>query len=144
VRLVPAEDLHRSMPPAVIFVDTSQDFAGGHVPGSRWVPRGWLEIQIADLVPSKETPVAVCCNAGVNSVLAGATLKDMGYRDVSVLDGGMAAWSKAGLAEETGLTGLMASPTDVVILGVDRNPADMMNYLRWETALGEKYTVTGD
>ena len=77
-------------------------------------------------------------------MLAGATLKDMGYRDVSVLDGGMAAWSKAGLAEETGLTGLMASPTDVVILGVDRNPADMMNYLRWETALGEKYTVTGD
>ena len=144
VRLVSAEDLHRSMPPAIIFVDTSQDFAAGHVPGSRWVPRGWLEIQIADLVPSKETPVAVCCNTGVNSVLAEAALRELGYRDVSVLDGGMAAWSKAGLAAETGLTGVMASPTDVVILGVDRNPADMMNYLRWETALGEKYATSGD
>ena len=75
----------------------------------------------------------------VNSALAGATLLDMGYSDVSVLDGGMAAWRQAGLPAERGLSGVMSSPNDVVLSGPDRNYADMMNYLRWEEALGTKY-----
>jgi hypothetical protein len=40
---------------------------------------------------------------------------------------------------ELGLSGVMSSPNDVVLSGPDRNYADMMNYLRWEEALGEKY-----
>ena len=70
---------------------------------------------------------------------AAATLSDMGYADVSVLEGGLMAWQASGLDVETGLTGVMAPPTDVVFAGIDRNYADMMHYLRWETALGEKY-----
>jgi len=125
--------------PAVIFVDTSQDFASGHVPGARWVPRGWLEFWIADAVPSKDTAVAVTCVDGKSAPLAGATLRDLGYAHVAVLDGGMAAWRKAGLPIERGLSGVMAPPTDVVPYGPDRNFADMQNYLRWEEALGHKY-----
>ena len=79
------------------------------------------------------------CVDGQASALADATLKELGYRDVLVMEGGLDAWTEAGLGLETGLTGVMTPPTDVVILGVDRNPAEMMNYLRWETALGEKY-----
>ncbi len=124
---------------AVVFVDTSGDFAQGHVPGARWAPRGWLELQIGHLVPDKATPVTVTCRDGQNSVFAAATLRGMGYTDVKVLAGGMSAWNAAGLAEETGLTGVMSPPTDLVPSGPDRNYADMMNYLRWETALGEKY-----
>jgi rhodanese-related sulfurtransferase len=124
---------------AVIFVDTSADFARGHVPGTRWAPRGWLELQIGGLVPAKETPVTVTCGNGQNSTLAAATLQALGYSDVSVLAGGMAAWRQAGRPEETGLSGVMSPPTDLVPSGPDRNYADMMNYLRWETALGEKY-----
>ena len=124
----------------MIVVDTSQDFARGHVTGARWVPRGWLEFWIDDIVPSKTTAVAVTCNDGVGSTLAGATLKALGYRDVSVLEGGMAAWQTAGLPVEKGLSGVMAPPTDVVLSGPDRNFADMQNYLRWEEALGHKYT----
>ena len=124
---------------AVIFVDTSADFARGHVPGARWAPRGWLELQIGGLVPAKETPVTVTCGNGQNSALAAATLQALGYSDVSVLAGGMAAWRQAGRPEETGLSGVMSPPTDLVPSGPDRNYADMMNYLRWETALGEKY-----
>lgn len=74
--------------------------------------------------------------------MAGATLKEMGYQNVSVLEGGMAAWRQAGLAVEQGLSGVMRSPTDVVVSGPDRNFADVMNYLRWETALGEKYAAS--
>jgi rhodanese-related sulfurtransferase len=139
VKLVPPEDLQAAQPSAVIFVDTSQDFARGHVPGARWVPRGWLEFWIGEIVPSKDTPLTVTCNNGRSSVLAAATLKGLGYQHVSVLDGGMGTWQKAGLPVEKGLSGVMAPPTDVVLSGPDRNFADMQNYLRWEEALGYKY-----
>ena len=138
-KLVSPQALNASPTPSIIFVDTSQDFARGHVPGARWVPRGWLEFWIHDIVPSKSTPLAVTCNDGLGSALAAATLKEMGYQDVSILDGGMAAWQRAGLPLEKGLSGVMAAPTDVVLAGPDRNFADMQNYLRWEEALGRKY-----
>jgi rhodanese-related sulfurtransferase len=142
VTLLPPAALQASPPPAVIFVDTSQDFARGHVPGARWVPRGWLEFWIHDVVPSKSTPLAVTCADGRNAVLAGATLRGLGYERVSVLDGGMAAWLGARLPVEKGLSGVMAPPSDVVPYGPDRNFADMQNYLRWEEALGHKYAAT--
>ena len=138
VKSISPQELQAS-PPTVIFVDTSQDFARGHVPGARWVPRGWLELWISDVVPSKSTSVAVTCLDGRGAALAGVTLKELGYQNVSVLDGGMSAWQKAGLPVEKGLAGVMAPPTDVVLAGPDRNFADMQNYLRWEEALGYKY-----
>jgi len=139
VTLVAPAEVHASPPASVIFVDTGQDFARGHVPGARWVPRGWLELWIGDVVPSTATPVAVTCGDGRASVLAAATLEELGYQHVSVLEGGMEAWRTAGLPVERGLSGVMAAPTDVVPAGPDRNFADMQNYLRWEEALGHKY-----
>ncbi len=123
----------------VLFVGTSREFAAGHVPGASWVPRGWLEIQVAELAPDRERPLAVTCSDGEASCLAAATLAGMGYRDVWVLDGGMDSWRAVGLSVERGLTGVMAPPNDVVPTGPDRGYADMMNYLRWEEELGRKY-----
>jgi rhodanese-related sulfurtransferase len=138
-KLISPRDLKASPPAAVLFVDTSQDFARGHVPGARWAPRGWLELWIADLVPAKTSSIVVTCTDGRGSALAAATLGELGYANVSVLEGGMAAWQAAGLPVENGLSGVMAPPTDVVPAGPDRNFADMQNYLRWEEALGYKY-----
>ena len=123
----------------IIFVGTSQQFAEAHVPGSRWVPRGWLEAQIADVAPDKAAPVVVTCVDGVTSTFAGGALVDEGYADVSVLEGGMRMWRQAGREVEQGLTGVMSTPADVVPAGTDRGFADMMNYLRWEEELGRKY-----
>ena len=139
VSLLSPQALQAAKPPVVIFVDTSQDFARGHVPGAHWVPRGWLELRIAEVAPTRETPVAVTCLDGRSATLAGATLQELGYQSVAVLEGGMAAWQRAGLPVETGLAGVMAPPNDVVLSGPDRNFADMVNYLRWEEALGYKY-----
>ena len=138
-RSISPRDLQTAAPGAIIFVDTSQEFARGHVPGSRWVPRGWLELWIGDVVPSKTTAVTLTGVDGVGAALAAATLNELGYQNLSVLDGGMAAWQKAGLPVERGLSGVMTPPTDVVPAGPDRNFADMQNYLRWEEALGYKY-----
>jgi rhodanese-related sulfurtransferase len=128
-----------SPPPVIIFVDTSRDFSGAHVPGSRWVPRGWLELAISDVAPSKDTALVVTCANGLHSVLAGATLKTLGYRRVSVLSDGMPAWIKAGLPVEQGLSGVMTPPNDVLTMGTDRTWAEAIQYLRWEEELGKKY-----
>jgi 3-mercaptopyruvate sulfurtransferase SseA len=98
-----------------------------------------MELWIGDVVPSKTASLVVTCADGRGSALAAVTLGELGYQNVSVLDGGMAAWQKAGLPIEKGLAGVMAPPTDVVPAGPDRNYADMQNYLRWEEALGHKY-----
>ncbi len=123
-----------------IFVGMSPEFADGHVPGARWTPRGWLESTIAAVAPDKAAPILVTCANGLDSALAGATLTDMGYSEVSVLDGGMAAWRSDGLDAENGLSGVMTPPTDVVVMGPHRSYADTIHYLRWETELGHKYT----
>ena len=138
-QMVSPEEFRNAAPSVVIFVDTSQDFARGHVPGARWVPRGRLEMEIGGLAPSQDVTLGVTCLNGEGGALAAATLRQLGYRQVLVLDGGMAAWPGANLPVEQGLSGVMQPPTDLVPAGPDRNYADAINYLRWETALGDKY-----
>ena len=140
IRLVTPQALHADVPPVVIFVGPSQDFARAHVPGANWVPRGWLEIHIGSLGPSFATLIAVTCNDGRQATLAGATLADLGYQTVTVLEGGKAAWLHAALPVERGLSGVMSPPMDVVPTAPNRLFADMMHYLRWEEALGTKYS----
>jgi rhodanese-related sulfurtransferase len=129
--------------PAVIFVDTSKELAEGHVPGARWLSRSWLELKIGEAAPDKEKPVVITDGDGRSAILGAATHRDIGYRDVSVLAGGMAAWREAGLEVEQGLAGVMSPPEDVVPAGPDRPYHDMINYLRWEEALGRKYEIQG-
>jgi rhodanese-related sulfurtransferase len=126
-------------PPVILCVDPSDRFAAGHVPGARWVPRGWLELRIAELAPDTKTPIVATDEDGHDAVLAAATLLELGYTDVAALAGGIEAWRKDGRPLETGLTGVLRPPDDVVPAGPDRSYADMINYLRWEERLGHKY-----
>ena len=141
VPTVSARDLDQNHPDLIIFVDTSQEFARGHVPGSRWVPRGWLEWQITDHVRTNDASIVVTCVDGRQSLLAAATLRQIGYSNTRVLAGGVTSWQAARLPVEEGLSGVTRTPADVVFSGPDRTYADMQHYLRWETALGEKYSA---
>ena len=141
VPVVDAATLHDDDSAVVLFVDTSRDFARRHVPGARWAPRGWLEWQVGDYVPSADKRVVVTCLDGSQSLLAAATLVELGYSDVWALEGGMNAWSAAGMPVEEGLSGVMRHPDDIVFSGPDRSYADMQHYLRWETELGFKYAT---
>ena len=126
----------------IIHVGLSAEFAQGHVPNASWVPRGWLEFRIGDVAPDKDTPIIVTCpNGGAQSLLAAATLTDMGYTNVSALEGGTSAWQTSGRDVETGLTGVMSAPNDSLPMGPDRGFAEMVNYLRWEEELGHKYAA---
>lgn len=125
--------------PVVIDLETSRDFGEGHVPGAHWIPRGWLEFRIGERAPARETPIVLTCRDGLNSTLASATLREMGYTRVWVLGGGTVAWKDAGLPLETGIQGMAEQPDDVVIPPLG-NRERMEHYLRWEEELGKKYS----
>jgi rhodanese-related sulfurtransferase len=140
--LAPAElaaRLASGRPPVTLHVDPSDRFAAGHVPGARWLPRGWLELRVGELVPDLAAPVVVTDEDGHDAVLGAAALLDLGYEDVAALAGGTAAWQRENRPLEQGLTGVLRPPDDVVPAGPDRGYADMINYLRWEERLGHKY-----
>ncbi len=140
LRLSP-EQVEQASGAKIIHVGLSSEFARGHIPGSSWVPRGRLEFRIENAAPDKSAPIIVTCSdpRTEQSILAAATLLDMGYADVTILDGGMRTWQDSGREIGTGLSGVMSPPTDMVASGPDRNFADMVNYLRWEEELGHKY-----
>jgi rhodanese-related sulfurtransferase len=136
-----ASRLASGKPPLTLHVDPSDRFAAGHVPGARWLPRGWLELRIAELASDTTAPIVVTDEDGGDAVLSAATLMEMGYRDVAALAGGTEAWRREGRPLEPGLTGVLRPPDDVVPAGPDRSFADMINYLRWEERLGHKYAT---
>ena len=122
-----------------LFVGTSAEFAQGHPPGARWVPRGSLELTIGEIAPSPTTPILLVTPEGRESLLAGLALLDSGYSSVYSLDGGARTWQLEGYPLEAGLAGVMSPPNDLVSTGSGRNFADSINYLRWEIELGHKY-----
>jgi rhodanese-related sulfurtransferase len=139
-----AEQLAAEPRPVVLYVDTSALFARGHVPGARWVSRSRLELEVAGLAPDHARPVVVTDPDGRGAALAARALQDLGYERVASLAGGMRAWRAAGLAVEEGLSGVMLPPDDVVLAGPERSPAEAIEYLRWETALGRGHAPIPD
>ena len=78
----------------------------GAIAGAVHVPRGLLEFCADPASPAHRTELAPArrvilhCASGGRSALAAMVLRDMGYRDVAHLDGGMAAWQHDGLPVE--------------------------------------------
>jgi rhodanese-related sulfurtransferase len=109
--------LASARPPVTLHVDPSDRFAAGHVPGARWLPRGWLELRVAEVASDPAVRIVVTDEDGHDATLGAATLMEMGYRDVAALAGGTEAWRTEGRPLEYGLTGVPRAPDDVVPLG---------------------------
>ena len=60
------------------------------------VPEEWRDLQLQD----RSRPVITTCMHGPMRTLGGKLLKDMGFTDVSFLEGGVQAWQDAGLPTE--------------------------------------------
>ncbi len=74
----------------------------GVIPGAVHAPRGMLEFWVDPQSPyfhkafADGKPMVLFCAAGWRSALAARTLLDMGFEDVSQIDGGFTAWKAAG------------------------------------------------
>lgn len=118
----------------VLDLDTSLAYAAGHIPGARFAVRARLPEGL-DGLPQR--PLVLTSVDGRLAALAAADLAGAG-RQVSVLEGGTAAWRAAGLPLETGETALLHAADDVwrspYQEAGDRHAA-FRRYLDWEIAL---------
>lgn len=83
----------------IVLVDVREkiEWNEGHIPGAVHVPRGYLELQIEEAVPDKSKTVVLYCAGGVRSLMAGNTLKQMGYPNAISMSGGFGQWKNSGL-----------------------------------------------
>ena len=105
-RLEPREAFAAPADSALI-VDIRSDDArlrDGIVPGSLHIPRTVLEWRVAPDSASRsphvgglEQRLLLLCDHGYSTVLAAATLVDLGFVDAGDVIGGFAAWREAGL-----------------------------------------------
>lgn len=77
-------------------------FEVGHVPGAVHLPRGQLELRVNAMLPNPTAKIVTVCEVGKISTLSAATLRDLGFRAATALDGGMQAWAAAGHPIEAG------------------------------------------
>ena len=138
-RLITAADLQSILEKkeSLIFdVGSSLDFESAHVPSARWISRGWLDIKLPELCADRRQSIVLTCPDGQQSIFGAAALKQLGYIDVSVLDGGVRAWSSANYPIESGLNDCLVPPNDVVLSpSIRGSKEDMQKYLDWELKL---------
>jgi rhodanese-related sulfurtransferase len=79
----------------------------GTIAGARNITRGELEIK-ADTEEERRDPalqdrhqkIVLTCGSGGKATLSASALQEMGFTDVSVIQGGCRGWQKAGLPLE--------------------------------------------
>lgn len=99
-QISPADAKAMSDKNGVIFVDVREqdEYAAGHIPGAKSIPRGTVEWMIPKNIPDKNASIVVYCEHGSRGALATYTLLQMGYKNVKNLKGGRAAWMKEGFS----------------------------------------------
>jgi rhodanese-related sulfurtransferase len=82
----------------IALVDVREElvFSQNHLLLARSVPLSRFEVRFAQLVPRRGTRIVLCDDSDGLAARATAILARNGYTNVSVLDGGVAAWAAAG------------------------------------------------
>lgn len=114
----------------VLDVDGSEHYRTGHVPGSTWVSRDWLEADVATFTGPDQPATLVCRHPdAVHARLAAVALRARGYQLLSVLpleDGAVLTAADPVWAR---------SADDVRLAPHEQGRQAMLDYLAWETSL---------
>ena len=81
----------------IALLDAREELAFGerHILMATCMPLGRIEVLANDMVPRRQTRVVWCDDGAGLGERAAERMADLGYADVSVLDGGIAAWESA-------------------------------------------------
>ncbi len=81
----------------VIDVREPEEWATGHIPGAKHVPKSFLESRIEGAAPDRSQHVILYCQSGNRSAWAARTLiDDLGYENVESMTGGITLWKDRG------------------------------------------------
>src|SRR5436305_6989960 len=85
----------------VIDVREPEEWAAGHIPGAKHVPKSYLESRIEGAVPDHSQHVILYCASGNRSAWATRTMvEDLGYAHVESMTGGFTLWKGRGYEVE--------------------------------------------
>ena len=89
--------INRGKSTAVIDVRSADEFAAGHLRDAKNMPLADLATRIGELDKNKVKTVILVCQSGARADKAARQLKSAGFEDIYTLEGGVNAWSAAGL-----------------------------------------------
>ena len=95
------EELEGGATPLILDIREPYEFDCMHIDGSSNVPRRVLESAcewdyeetIPELVNSRDRDIVIVCRSGHRSLLAGRTLKEIGFSNVRSLKTGLRGWN---------------------------------------------------
>ena len=81
----------------VVDVREPEEWAAGHIPGAKHVPKSYLESRIEGAIPDRSAHVVLYCASGNRSAWATRTMvEDLGYENVESMTGGFTLWKDRG------------------------------------------------
>ncbi len=92
------QKLDRGEKYVLLDVREKEEYRDGHLDGALSLPRSFLEIRVEEAIPDYSTPIIAYCAGGTRSLIAGRTLREMGYQNVISMSGGFTGWKNAGLS----------------------------------------------
>ena len=95
--------LHDGLEIALLDAREELTFGERHILMASCMPLGRIEVLADDMVPRRQTRVVWCDDGGGLGERAAQRMADLGYSDVSILDGGIAAWERAGFRIYSGV-----------------------------------------
>jgi rhodanese-related sulfurtransferase len=81
----------------IVDLRPAADYAGGHLPSARHLEFAELQAKIGQIAKNKGNPVLLVCQNGLQSNKALRVVREAGYAEVHVLQGGLNAWQQAGM-----------------------------------------------
>ena len=84
----------------VVDVRSAEEFASGHLIGSRHVALDNINTELPKAVTDKKRPLILVCASGMRSQKAQRMATDLGYEQVHSLGGGLKNWQDANLPLE--------------------------------------------
>ncbi|QJD99807.1 rhodanese-like domain-containing protein [Massilia forsythiae] len=89
--------MNRGRSTAVIDVRSAEEFAAGHLRDAKHIPLADLANRTGELDKVKVKTVIVVDQAGNRADKAARQLKTAGFEDIYCLEGGVTAWTAAGM-----------------------------------------------
>lgn len=82
----------------VVDIRGEDDFRKGHITDAKNIKQAEIDSEkLGGLEKQKDAPIIVVCQAGISASKAAASLAKQGFTKVSILQGGMGAWTGASL-----------------------------------------------
>ena len=81
----------------LVDVRDPDEYRDGAIEPATNISRGFLEFRIGTAAADPKTPIVLYCQSGLRSMLAAKALHDLGYENVTNLQGGFQKWAQSGL-----------------------------------------------